>query len=116
MKERGRERREEGGRERYLSASAKLWAPEGIRKNSWKASALPAWTPPLITFRQGTGRHILTSPPPTAVRARPLMWRHNGTPRASAPARQHAMERARTAFAPIRALSLPGLFSLGFDR
>jgi hypothetical protein len=36
-------------------ASAKLLAPTGAIMNSWKASMLPACSPPLITLKKGTG-------------------------------------------------------------
>ena len=34
----------------------KFSAPVGMTKNSWKASLLPACSPPLMTLKQGTGR------------------------------------------------------------
>ena len=37
-------------------ASVKLVAPVGRSMNSWKASLLPAWEPPLITLKAGVGR------------------------------------------------------------
>ena len=39
-----------------IIASLKLAAPTGMIMNSWNASSLPAWTPQLMTLRQGTGR------------------------------------------------------------
>mmetsp|Transcript_852 Transcript_852/g.1864 ORF Transcript_852/g.1864 Transcript_852/m.1864 type:complete len:266 (-) Transcript_852:333-1130(-) len=52
-----------------LRASPKLSAPAGMRKNSWNASKFPAWTPPLITLRQGTGMTGVTASPPMAAAA-----------------------------------------------
>jgi hypothetical protein len=36
-------------------ASEKLSAPVGMTKYSWNASLFPAWDPPLITLKHGTG-------------------------------------------------------------
>ena len=36
--------------------SLNVSAPVGMTKNSWKASLLPACSPPLITLKHGTGR------------------------------------------------------------
>lgn len=36
-------------------ASVKVSAPVGRIMNSWKASLLPACSPPLMTLKEGTG-------------------------------------------------------------
>ena len=61
-------------------ASAKVAAPVGMIMNSWKASWLPACTPPLMMLKEGTGSTTLELP------ARSAMWRYRGTPFSAAPA------------------------------
>ena len=75
-------------------ASAKDEAPMGKIMNSCIASLLPAWLPPLITFKAGTG---ITS---SLVPARCWMCLYKGMPCAPAPALHRLRETPRIAFAP----------------
>ena len=47
-------------------ASLKEAAPVGRIMNSWKARALPAWEPPLMTLKAGTGRRLVVALPAMA--------------------------------------------------
>mmetsp|Transcript_43808 Transcript_43808/g.69337 ORF Transcript_43808/g.69337 Transcript_43808/m.69337 type:complete len:214 (-) Transcript_43808:1051-1692(-) len=79
-----------------LSASRKLLAPTGRIMNSWHASLLPAWLPPLITLKHGTGMTNLSVERPE----RYAIYSYKGICMDAAPARQIAMETANIAFAP----------------
>jgi len=69
-------------------------APVGRIMNSCMASLLPAWLPPLITLKAGTGRMTSLLP------ARSAMWRYRGTPFLAAPALHTARDTPRMALAP----------------
>ena len=73
--------------------------PVGRIMNSCMASLLPAWLPPLITLKAGTGRITSLFP------ARSAMCRQSGTPFLDAPALQIARDTPRIAFAPSLAES-----------
>mmetsp|Transcript_2940 Transcript_2940/g.7232 ORF Transcript_2940/g.7232 Transcript_2940/m.7232 type:complete len:270 (+) Transcript_2940:948-1757(+) len=74
--------------------SAKEVAPTGRIMNSCMASALPAWLPPLMMLKEGTGRYILGLPASSA------MCLYRGTFFSAAPALHTAMDTARMALAP----------------
>ena len=59
---------------RQAHPSRPVLPPVGSSMNSCMASLLPAWLPPLITLKQGTGRMTFLLP------ARSAMWRYSGTP------------------------------------
>ena len=48
-------------------ASEKQVAPVGRIMNSCMASLLPAWLPPLMTLRAGTGMMTSFTPPRSAI-------------------------------------------------
>ena len=73
--------------------------PVGRIMNSCMASLLPAWLPPLITLKAGTGRITSLFP------ARSAMCRQSGTPFLDAPALQIARDTPRIALAPSLAES-----------
>merc|ERR1712100_233428 len=77
-------------------ASLKELAPTGKIMNSWHARRLPAWEPPLITLKLGTGITYLS----VGLPASSAMYLYNGWDLEAAPARATAMETARIAFAP----------------
>mmetsp|Transcript_39509 Transcript_39509/g.86295 ORF Transcript_39509/g.86295 Transcript_39509/m.86295 type:complete len:262 (-) Transcript_39509:2664-3449(-) len=87
-------------------ASRNDLAPTGMTMNSWQASRLPAWEPPLITLKEGTGSTKWSSGFP----AREAMCWKRRFPIAAAPARQTAMETARIALAPRAVLLQPHSF------
>ena len=66
--------------------------------HTWNGSLLPAWLPPLITFKHGTGRTLGLAFPASAAR-----WRYNGSPLAAAPALATASDTPKIALAPIDA-------------
>ena len=84
--------------------SSKEAAPTGRIMNSCIASLFPAWEPPLMTLKLGTGSCRSLLP------ARSAMWRYSATPLAPAPALHTAMETARMAFAPSLDLHQPQSF------
>mmetsp|Transcript_21344 Transcript_21344/g.49581 ORF Transcript_21344/g.49581 Transcript_21344/m.49581 type:complete len:235 (-) Transcript_21344:3154-3858(-) len=87
-------------------ASRNVVAPTGRIMNSWQAKRFPAWEPPLITLKDGTGKRKSSSGWP----ARAAMCWNNRRPAAAAPARQTAMETASIALAPSFAFDQPHSF------
>mmetsp|Transcript_33191 Transcript_33191/g.99991 ORF Transcript_33191/g.99991 Transcript_33191/m.99991 type:complete len:436 (+) Transcript_33191:828-2135(+) len=81
-------------------------APVGRIMNSWHAKRLPAWLPPLMTLKEGTGITNLSVGLPASF----AMYWYNGISLAAAPARHTAMETARMALAPSFALDQPHSF------
>mmetsp|Transcript_6231 Transcript_6231/g.14183 ORF Transcript_6231/g.14183 Transcript_6231/m.14183 type:complete len:200 (-) Transcript_6231:309-908(-) len=82
-------------------ASVNEVAPVGRIMNSCMASLFPAWLPPLMMLKAGTGRMSFVFPASSA------MYLNSGMSFSAAPALHTAMETARMALAP----SLP-LFSV----
>mmetsp|Transcript_43805 Transcript_43805/g.69328 ORF Transcript_43805/g.69328 Transcript_43805/m.69328 type:complete len:205 (-) Transcript_43805:1323-1937(-) len=91
-----------------IMASLKLVAPVGMIMNSWQASLFPAWLPPLMTLKDGTGITNLSIGFPASL----AMYWYRGISLAAAPARQTAMETARIAFAPSLDFEKPHSFLL----
>merc|ERR1719210_3286167 len=89
-----------------IMASLYVDAPTGKIMNSWQARRLPAWLPPLMTLKDGTGMTKLSIGFPEIF----AMYLYSGISLAAAPARQTAMDTARIAFAPILDLLQPHSF------
>mmetsp|Transcript_20627 Transcript_20627/g.55199 ORF Transcript_20627/g.55199 Transcript_20627/m.55199 type:complete len:209 (+) Transcript_20627:178-804(+) len=88
------------------SASRKEEAPTGRTMNSWTGRPLPAWLPPLITLKAGTGSTYLSELLPASSAT---LWYSVWFLQAAA-ARQTAMLTARMAFAPSFSLLQPHSF------
>merc|ERR1712137_297635 len=89
-----------------IRASLKEDAPTGKIMNSWQARRLPAWLPPLITLKDGTGIMYLSVGRPAML----AMYSYRGNCMEAAPARQTAMDTARIALAPSLDLDQPQSF------
>mmetsp|Transcript_49945 Transcript_49945/g.138725 ORF Transcript_49945/g.138725 Transcript_49945/m.138725 type:complete len:228 (+) Transcript_49945:58-741(+) len=87
-------------------ASLKEEAPTGRIMNSWQARRLPAWLPPLMTLKEGTGIMYLSVGRPAML----AMYSYNGICMEAAPARQRAMDTAKIALAPNEDLDQPQSF------
>merc|ERR1719336_574106 len=87
-------------------ASLNVVAPTGKIMNSWQASRFPAWLPPLITLKEGTGITNLSVGFPASL----AMYWYNGIFFEAAPARQTAIDTARMALAPSFDLDQPHSF------
>merc|ERR1719197_589987 len=87
-------------------ASLNELAPTGKIMNSWHARRLPAWDPPLMTLKLGTGITYLS----VGLPASSAMYWYSGIDLAAAPARATAMETERIALAPRFDLLYPHSF------